>query len=142
VKPPTVIIDTNVVVSGPLTRDPEAPTRIVLDGMLAGNFPFLLSPELLAEYRSVLLRPKVRRLHGRSEPQIDAILVKIVLNAILREPPESPHSAPDPGDAHLWALLALSPGAILVTGDQPLRRNPPAHRSVLSPRGFLEMLKA
>jgi hypothetical protein len=43
------VVDTNVVVEGLLTKDPAAPTARILDGMLAGSFPFILSVVLLAE---------------------------------------------------------------------------------------------
>ena len=49
------VIDTNVVVSGVLTKDSPSPTVRILDGMLAGRFRFLLSVDLLAEYRDVPL---------------------------------------------------------------------------------------
>jgi len=55
------VIDTNVVVSGLLTSLAASPTVRILDGMLVGAFRFLLSVELLAEYRAVLLRQKIRR---------------------------------------------------------------------------------
>jgi len=35
----------------------------------------VLSPSLLGEYRKVLLRDKIRALHGLSEDEIDRILV-------------------------------------------------------------------
>ncbi len=42
-KPPLVVVDTNVVVSGLLSSQPQSPPCLVLDGMLEGRFPFLLS---------------------------------------------------------------------------------------------------
>jgi hypothetical protein len=42
----------------------DSPVASVLDAMLSGSLHYLMSPALLAEYRSVLLRPKVTRLHG------------------------------------------------------------------------------
>src|SRR5690606_2425361 len=49
-----VIVDTNVVVAGLLTGNDASPVARVLDGMLAGSFPFVVSEALLAEYRTVL----------------------------------------------------------------------------------------
>ena len=60
------IIDTNVVVAGLLTGNADSPTARILDGMRKGAFPFLLSTALLAGYREVLLRRKIRALHGLS----------------------------------------------------------------------------
>ena len=39
----------------------------MLDGMLSGTMAFLPSPDLLDEYRRVLLRPRLVRLHGLDE---------------------------------------------------------------------------
>ena len=141
-KPPLVVVDTNVVVSGLLSSQPQSPPCLVLDGMLEGRFPFLLSLELLSEYRRVLLRPRIRERHGLNEDEIDAILTQIVANGILREARPVPNRTPDEGDDHLWALLALQPGTVLVTGDQALIDNPPDSAAVLSPRGFVTLLEA
>lgn len=128
-----VVVDTNVVVSGLLTHDAGAPTARILDGMLAGRFPFLLSVDLLAEYREVLLRPRLQRLHRLDERAIDAILARLAQHAAVREPTEPAERAPDRGDQHLWALLAAAPGAVLVTGDHALVERPPSGVAVLSP---------
>ena len=137
--PPVAVVDTNVVVAGLLSGDPASPVSRLLDGMVAGRFAFLLSPALLNEYRTVLSRPAIVRQHGLAAREVDAILTELVANARWREPAASPSPAPDPGDAHLWALLGATK-AVLVTGDQLLLANPPAGRSVLSARSFLELL--
>jgi len=108
---------------------------------LAGRFPFVLSPSLLDEYRRVLLRDKIRSLHGLSDDEIDRILIELVTNAIWHEPsPAEEAAAPDPGDDHLWCLLNTLDAGILVTGDQLLLDNPPDTASVLSPRSFVDSL--
>lgn len=134
------VLDTNVVVAGILTSQPTSPTARIVDGMLAARFPFLLSMELLSEYREVLLRPAIQRLHGLGPDQVDRILTEIVANAAIREP-GSAAAAPEPGDQHLWNLLACKPGAVLVTGDQLLLRDPPAAASVISPAAFIRLLE-
>ena len=133
-----VVVDTNVLVSGLLSREPDSPLSAVLDGMINGSLPFLLSPQLLAEYRTVLLRPRVQHYHGLSLREVDAILTEIAANGIWREPVES-SSAPDPGDDHLWRLLSAVPGSILVTGDRLQLQNPPENASVLSTRSYFEL---
>jgi putative PIN family toxin of toxin-antitoxin system len=127
------IIDTNVLVAGLITSQPSSPTAQVLDAMLDGRLLYLLSPALLREYRQVLLRPKLMRLHGLNEDEIDRLLTELTANSLWREPVGVPHeSAPDPGDDHLWALLASEPGAILVTGDALLLDNPRAGSAVIT----------
>ncbi len=98
------LIDTNVVVAGLLTGSSESPTARILDGMRNGAFPFLLSTELLAEFRKVLLRETIRSLHGLSEQDMDLLLTAIAVNAIVREP-EARTGAPDAKDDQLWSLL-------------------------------------
>lgn len=53
-----LVIDTNVIVSGVL-RPASKPGRI-LDLMLAREFSYAGSTELVEEYREVLKRPQVR----------------------------------------------------------------------------------
>ncbi|RME70418.1 MAG: putative toxin-antitoxin system toxin component, PIN family [Planctomycetota bacterium] len=135
-----VIIDTNVVVSGLLTADPRSPTARILDAMLQGGFPYLISQPLLEEYRAVLLRPRIRKRHGLSEREVDALLTEIVASAMMRAPDPSTSEIPDPGDAHLWALLASEPDARLVTGDRALVENPPPNADVILPAEFCNLL--
>ena len=130
------VIDTNVVVAGVLTADAASPTARILDGMRRGAFPFLLSEALLAEYRQVLLRVKIRARHGLGAGEIDRLLTEIATQGIVREP-EPRSGAPDAKDNHLWSLLATQPGSVLVTGDRPLHRRPPPKHAVLEPREFV-----
>ncbi len=133
---PVFVVDTNVVVAGLITGSSHSPVVLVLDAMLSGTLVYLLSPALLDEYRSVLLRPKLAKVHGLTEVQIDQLLIELTANAIWREPkPGSP--APDRGDDHLWALLNAYPESILVTGDRLLLENPPTQSSVISPGTWL-----
>lgn len=134
--PRLFIIDTNVLIAGLITSDPASPTAYILDAMLNGSLPYLLSPALLEEYRTVLLRPKPHRAHDLGEAQIDTLLTEIAANAIWREPPnDAVHTAPDPGDDHLWALLASEPSSVLVTGDRLLLENPRPGSSIVQPAG-------
>jgi len=107
--------------------------------MRQGMFPFLLSTALLAEYREVLLREKIRKVHGLSEREIDQLLTEIATHAIVREP-EAASGVPHPKDNLLWALALGAPGSALVTGDLTLARTPPPGTRVLSAKQFVETL--
>lgn len=136
--PRIFVVDTNILVAGLISGQPDSPTTHVVDAMLDGRLIYLLSPELLKEYRLVLLRPRLMRLHGLSEEEIDQLLTEITANAIWREGlPELDEHAPDPGDEHLWKLLATEPSAALITGDRLLLEQPPSHSSVLSPASYV-----
>jgi predicted nucleic acid-binding protein len=145
------LVDTNVVVSGVLSGDGESATGGILDAMLAGTLRFVLSEALLAEYRRVLLRPSIGERHGLTEREVDAILEDLVVNSGFRESPplgevatvDQGGSAPVmggalvPGDEHVLALLAVSPEAVLVTGDRRLREAVAPWREALTPAEFI-----
>ena len=135
---PLVIVDTNVIVSGLLTSDQGAPTARILDQTMTGEIRPLVSLDLLAEYRSVLLRPAIRSRHGLDENEIDTILTAIAESAVVCEPINPPSAPPDRGDLHLWSLLAAQPAAILVTSDQALVDDSPDWATVVTPRAFVE----
>ena len=131
-----VIVDTHIVVAGLLTQNPESPVAAILDAMLSAAIPFALSEALLAEYRDVLGRPHLRRLHRLTFDEIDLILTDIALHAIVLSPPAGP-SAPDPGDQMLWDLLASRTDLRLITGDAALLADPVMAGRVISARDFI-----
>jgi uncharacterized protein len=131
---PVGVIDTNVLVAGIITGDAQAPAARIVDAMLAGAFPFLLSIELLAEYRAVLLRPKIAPRHGLSEEEVDAVLVALASMAAMREPAR-PEGGEAGVDARLLALVATHDEAVLVTGDRALLDGAPDGRAE-SPASF------
>lgn len=131
--PPLFVVDTNVVVAGLITGSRHSPVALVLDAMLSGRLTFLLSPSLLEEYRLVLSRPRLTKLHGLADVEIDQLLVELTANAMWRDP-KSSSPTPDRGDDHLWALLNTNSGSILITGDRLLLENPPRRSSVISPK--------
>ena len=133
---PAVIVDTNVVVAGLLTKQDASPLARILDGMLGAAFPFALSEALLAEYRAVLVRPVLRKLHGITVAEVEAILTDLAQHAIVLAPRAAP-PAPDPGDQMLWELLAARADLVLVTGDKLLLRDASMQGRVISPQAFV-----
>ena len=134
---PAVIIDTNVVVAGLLTGNDTSPVARILDGMLMAAFPFVVSEALLAEYRTVLVRPGLRKLHGLTVADVETLLTDIAQHAIVLAPVAAP-PAPDPGDQLLWELLAARADLLLVTGDKALQRDAGMQPRVVSPQSFVE----
>jgi predicted nucleic acid-binding protein len=131
------VVDTNVVVAGLITRQPSAATARILDGMLSGELRFLLSEDLLAEYRSVLLRAKIVAAHGLTGEEVDEVLVRIAANGAVHEPgPAEIASSGPAGDPHLFALLAVEPAALLVSGDLQVLQH--AGRRGRTPEAALE----
>ncbi len=130
------IVDTNVVVAGLLTGNAASPVARILDGMLAAAFPFVVSEALLAEYRTVLVRPGLRKLHGLTVTEVETLLTDIAQHAIVLAPVATT-PAPDPGDQLLWELLAAKSDLLLVTGDKLLLRHAGMRGRVLSPSDFV-----
>lgn len=130
------IVDTNVVVAGLLTGNAASPVARILDGMLAAAFPFVVSQALLGEYRTVLVRPGLRKLHGLTVAEVETLLTDIAQHAIVLAPVAAT-PAPDPGDQLLWELLAAKSDLLLVTGDKLLLRHAGMRGRVLSPSDFV-----
>ena len=131
-----VIVDTNLVVAGLLTRDETSPVVRILDGMLGAAFPFVFSEALLAEYRAVLVRPRLVKLHGLTVEEVETVLADLAQHAIVLVPAAAP-PAPDPGDQLLWELLAAKADLLLVTGDKLLLRDAGMRGRVISPQVFV-----
>jgi putative PIN family toxin of toxin-antitoxin system len=136
VSPPVVIVDTNVVVAGLLTTNDASSVARVLGGMLTATFPFVVSEALLAEYRTVLVRPDLRKLHGLTVAEVETILTELAQHAIVLTPVAAP-LAPDPGDQLLWDLLAARADLVLVTGDKLLIEDAGMQGRVVSPYAFI-----
>ena len=133
---PPVIIDTNVVVAGLLTARDDSPVARILNGMLAAAFPFVMSEDLLAEYRTVLVRPNLRKLHGLTVAEVEAILTDLAHHAIVLTPVAG-LPAPDPADQLLWNLHAAKPDLLLVTGDKLLQNDKGMRGRVISALAFV-----
>ncbi len=134
-----MVVDTNVVVAGLLTADSTSPVSRILDGMLMGAFPFVISETLLAEYHAVLIRPKLLGLHGLTEAEVESILTDVALNASVLNPASNlAPPAPDPGDQLLWDLLAARSDLVLVTGDKRLLEDASMRGRVITPREFVQ----
>ena len=132
-----VVVDTNIVVTGLLTKNSASPVARILDGMLSAAFTFVVSEALLAEYHAVLVRPNLRKLHGLKVVEVETVLTDLVLQAIVLIPvPTS--AAPDPGDQLLWDLLAARADLVLVTGDKLLLRDAAMRGRVISAQAFVE----
>ncbi len=105
--------------------------------MLSAVFPFVLSDALVAEYRSVLGRPLLRKAHGLSLGDLDLILVDLAQHAIVLAPVRTFH-APDRGDQHLWDLLAAREDLVLVTGDKLLQQDRAMRHRIFSATAFVQ----
>ena len=107
-----VVIDTNVLVSAALKdRDPEA----VIQWVVAHpDWLWLVTPEILAEYKAVLSRPKF----GLPQELLDRwfALLDAVTTPVLADPPlKFPR---DQTDAAFLACAVAGQADYLITGDR------------------------
>ncbi len=137
-----VILDANVIVSAQLVQHPLAPPFRLFVAALGGPIQNHVSPQLLDEYRGVLLRPSVARRHGLSPSEVHQVVEVVRRFAIELSPPRSWVAAPDANDQHVWDMLAAYHELMLVTGDPPLLASHHFPGRILSPRDFVDRFLA
>jgi len=110
--PPSVVLDTNVVVSGHL-KD-EGHERFVLDLALARKLRLLLSSEILEEYRGVLSREKF----GIARKRLESSLELIGKAGEMVQPSHRVTAAKDPDDNKFLECAEEGKADYLVTGNK------------------------
>lgn len=113
-----VVADTNVLVSGAITRSADAPVARILDEV-GEQIELVASPALLAELADVLARPRLRR---RISPEDANDFVSDLMKAtrFVADPEDVPQVCRNPDDDYLIALALASNADVLVTGDDDL----------------------
>jgi putative PIN family toxin of toxin-antitoxin system len=135
-----VVLDANLYVSALLK--PRSKPAQILQLVYDRKVQLLLSSKILSEVKTVLLYPKLQRLHQRSEEQVDDLLRKLAKIAILT-PGELAldvvHS--DPTDNKYIECATEGEADFVVSGDRHLT-DLKAFRgiSILSPTAFLNVL--
>ena len=132
---PPVIVDTNVLIGQWMTELTGGGPMHILDGMRGGALAFVVCEVLVAEYRHVLLRPKVQQRHEQTEPVVDAFLAHLAQRATVLEPAPG-HPSPDPGDQMLWDLLCARDDLHLITIDKLLLKDRRMRGRVVTPEAF------
>lgn len=132
-----VLVDTNVLISAFLGQAGRtAPQQIVAAG-IKGRFRPVCCDEILLEFRSVALRPKLIKLHRQGPAEVERFLQRWVQRSMHRRAPKAPLAAPDPQDQMLWDLLAADSDLLLVTGDLKLLNSRDFAGRKLSPATLL-----
>jgi len=70
-----VVLDSNIFISA-IIKPGSNPARI-LDLALAGKIRLVLSDDILTEIKKVMQYPKIARLHGRSQQEIDYFIKRL-----------------------------------------------------------------
>jgi putative PIN family toxin of toxin-antitoxin system len=132
---PEWVIDTNILVSGLLTA--QGPPGRLVDAILARRLRLAFDDRIIAEYRSVLARPKFC-----FNPEDLAQLWEILpYQRHLATCPSGELEAADPADTKFLEVAAASASKILVSGN--MRHFPRSSRGpvlVLSPAEAVQRL--
>ena len=126
------VIDTNVLVSALITKNPEATTAKVVRLLLEQVFVPLYDADIIAEYEDVLHRSKFPILKETAE----ALISFIIENGIESSRVNFAESMPDEDDRVFYEVSLSQEDSFLVTGN--LKHYPSSPR-VITPAQFLEV---
>lgn len=128
------VIDTNVLVSALITKNPEAATTKVVRLLLEQDFVPLYDADIIAEYEDVLHRSKFPILKETA----DALISFIIENGIEASRGNFEESMPDEDDRVFYEVSLSQEDSFLVTGNL---KHYPASPRVITPAQFLEITK-
>ncbi|MCQ2190179.1 MAG: putative toxin-antitoxin system toxin component, PIN family [Paludibacteraceae bacterium] len=128
------VIDTNVIVSSLISKNPESPTVKVVEMVFEGNVKPLYNDEIIAEYEEVLKRPKFKFEHFK----IDAIITYIKDFGISTSRTSFEGSLPDESDRVFYEISLTEEDSFLVTGNL---KHYPVRPQIVTPSQFIEIVK-
>lgn len=129
-----VVIDTNVIVSALITKNPNAATTRVLELALMGEIVPLYDQNVLDEYLEVLTRKKFKL----KEDSIQYIIKTITINSIDTLRTSFLEDMPDEDDRVFYELSLSEPDSLLITGNS---KHFPRTPRVVSPSEFLRIIE-
>ena len=131
------VIDPGVLIAGLIT--PGGVPAAIIRAWTRGAFELVVSPLLLDELTTTLLRPKFRRWATES----DVITFVEVLRhaaAMVEDPAEVERVSRDPNDDYLVALAREAGAHVLISSDGDLTSIEGNDPPVVTPRRFLSSL--
>ena len=127
------VIDTNVLVSALITKNPEAATAKVVRLLLDNGFIPLYDADIVTEYEDVLHRSKFPIL-----PEVaDALISYIVEHGVEASRVNFDESMPDEDDRVFYEVTLSKEDSFLVTGN--LKHYPTSPR-VITPADFIILI--
>lgn len=129
------VIDTNVLVSALLAKNPKSATVQVMERFFAGKVIPVYSYLILKEYRDVLYRAKF----SFATEQIESLMLAIEKYGVLVEPADLMLELPDKDDIPFYEVTMekKDDNAYLVTGNT---KHFPKEDFIVTPREFIEIL--
>lgn len=128
-----VVIDTNVLVSALITKNPEAATAKVVRLLLEQEFVPLYDADIIAEYEDVLHRSKFPILKETA----DALISFIIENGIESSRVDFDESMPDEDDRVFYEVSLSQEDSFLVTGNL---KHYPQTPKVITPADFVGLM--
>ncbi len=129
------VVDTNVIVSALITKNPQSPPNLVLREMLDGKIIPLYHADIIEEYREVLSRTKFHL----KEETIQKVINSIISNGIEVNPTPTGEILIDMDDLVFYevAMEKRDDDAYLVTGNQ---KHYPVKDFIVTPSEMLSIL--
>ncbi|MGN0266558.1 MAG: putative toxin-antitoxin system toxin component, PIN family [Lachnospiraceae bacterium] len=130
------MVDTNVIVSALITKNPDSPPRQVFRAMISGDIIPLYHSDILSEYKEVLSRKKFH-LH---QDTIQTVLKAVQQFGVEVTPKPTGEILVDMDDLVFYevAMEKRENDAYLVTGNQ---KHYPIRDFIVTPAEMLEILK-
>lgn len=130
------VVDTNVIVSALITKNPDSPPRQVFRAMISGDIIPLYHSDILSEYKEVLSRKKFH-LHQET---IQTVLKAVQQFGVEVMPKPTGEILVDMDDLVFYevAMEKRENDAYLVTGNQ---KHYPIRDFIVTPAEMLEILK-
>ncbi|MDD6826213.1 MAG: putative toxin-antitoxin system toxin component, PIN family [Oscillospiraceae bacterium] len=129
------VVDTNVIVSALITKNPQSPPNLVLREMLDGKIIPLYHADIIEEFREVLSRTKFHL----KEETIQKVINSIISNGIEVNPTPTGEILIDMDDLVFYevAMEKRDDDAYLVTGNQ---KHYPVKDFIVTPSEMLSIL--
>ena len=128
------VIDTNVIVSALLSRLKNTSTVQLMQCLILGVITPIYNDEILAEYYSVLTRPKF----NLPESLIDETMEVIKKFGINSSRQEAKEQLPDPKDIVFYEVALANEDSFLVTGNT---KHFPKKPFVVTPAEMLQIIQ-
>ncbi len=127
------VIDTNVIVSALISKNPLSATVKVFQAFMERSFRLLINEDIIEEYQNVLSRPKFKI----SSEQLSAIIAFIREEGIMTSRVHSEEFFPDADDAVFYEVALSKENAYVVTGNL---KHFPKTPIVITPAEMLQLL--
>ena len=128
------VIDTNVLVSARITKNPSSATVKVLNNMFNGTIKPIFNDEIIAEYTDVLHRPKFRM----RDEDINLIINYIKKYGIHSDRVHYDGNMPDEKDRPFYEVSLSVEDSFLVTGNL---KHFPVTPKVVTPSQIIEIIE-